>query len=113
MTKESETPENNKAINYEPLLCPVNLFRYFLRKQYDGVKISNEECDGLNEEFAKYLAELQLTEEQKKNILPKNEIDVIMKSDHPFKMHGFEPAYVFHFAEFIEKMKKEAAANGA
>jgi len=24
MTKKSETPENNKAINYEPLLCGVN-----------------------------------------------------------------------------------------
>jgi len=28
-------------------------------------------------------------------------------------MNGFEAAYVFHFATFIEKMQKEAQANGA
>jgi hypothetical protein len=95
------------------LLCPVNLFRYFLRKQYDGVTITNEECDGLNEEFSKYLISLNLTQNQKENILPKNEMDVILNDKHPLRMHGFSPAYVYHFAEFVEKQKQEALANGA
>jgi len=112
MNKQLETKEASNKPELYTVLCPVNLFRYFLRKQYKDIEISNEECDELNTEFHKYLTDLRLSEEQKENIMPKSEIDVIMNSEHPLRMHGFEPAYVFHFAEFIEKMKKEALGNG-
>ena len=112
MKKENIVNEPTKAMPYDALLCPVMLFRFFIRKQYEGVKISNEECDGLRVEFAKYLHSLDLTDKQKKNILPPSEMDVMLNMEHPLRMHGFPPAYVFHFAEFIEKMKKEAEAEG-
>lgn len=112
MKKENETNETKKAINYEPLLCPVDLFRYFLRKNYKEIEMTNEECDGLGEDFYKYLRALNLTEEQKKNILPKNTFDVILNADHPLRTNGFPPAYVLHFAEYVEKEKQKALAEG-
>jgi len=80
-----------------PLLCPVDLFRYFIRINYKGIEVSNEEIEGIRIEFAKYLEELNLTEKQKENILPKNTMDVIFNDKHPFRMNGFPPAYVLHF----------------
>ncbi len=107
----------NEAMPYDTLLCPVDLFRYFVRKQYENVKISNEDIDGLRIEFAKYLHKRDLTDRQKENTLPKSTLDVILNADHPLIMHGFVAAYVFHFATFIEEMQKEAkkqdSPNGA
>ena len=94
------------------LLCPVDLFRYFLRKNYKDIEISNEECDGIGQEFDEYLRCLNLTEEQKRNILPKNTFDVILNADHPLRTNGFPPAYVLHFAQFIEQQKEKALAEG-
>ena len=107
MSEKKIVYNTEKAMPYDALLCPVGLFRYFIWKQYDGIKISNEECDGIRIEFAKYLHELNLTDKQKENILPKNEMDVLMNNNHPFRMHGFTAAYVLHFAEFIEKEKQK------
>ena len=112
MENKAPITEENKAMPYDALLCPVDLFRYFVRKQYEGVEISNEDIDELRIEFAKYLHKLNLTDKQKENTLPKSAFDVMLNSEHPLKMHGFEPAYVFHFATFIEEAKKEAEANG-
>lgn len=102
---------NIGKMGYDALLCPVGLFRYFIRKQYEGVEISNEECDGLRVEFAKYLHARNLNKEQIKNIMPKSEFDVVFNRSHPLKMHGFEAAYVYHFAKFVEKMQKEAQGS--
>lgn len=77
------------------------IFRYFFRKNYNDMEISNEECDLIGEQFYDYLNELNLTDEQIKNILPKNEIDIIMNSNHPFKMDGFPRAYFIHFYKFV------------
>jgi len=113
MKKENkETNENETKMDYDALLCPVDLFRYFIRKQYSGIEISNEDCDGIRIEFAKYLHEFNLTDKQKENILPKNEIDVLMNDNQPFRINGFPAAYVYHFAEFIEKEKQKALAEG-
>ena len=113
MNKKLDIRQTESKPELYTVLCPVNLFRYFLRKQYKDIEISNEECDELNTEFHKYLTNLKLSEKQKENIIPKSEIDVIMNSEHPLRMHGFSPAYVFHFGEFVSKMKDEALANGA
>jgi len=108
--KSNNTKENSN--DFYTLLCPVELFRYFFRKTFKDVEISNEECDEIGEEFYKYLRGLNLTEEQKKNILPKNIFDVILNADHPFKTNGFEPAYVFHFTEFVAQQKQKAISEG-
>jgi len=79
------------------------LFRFFVRKNYEGIEISNEECDGINDMFAKYLHDLDLTDKQKEKILPKSEFDVMLNMTHPLRMNGFEAAYVYHFGTFVEK----------
>ena len=112
MSKKKDSKEAVTKPELDTVLCPVNLFRYFLRKQYKYVEISNEECDELNTDFHKYLTNLKLSEKQKENIMPKNEIDVIMNSEHTLRMDGFSPAYVFHFGEYI-KSRAVALANGA
>lgn len=99
----------------EEYLLPVPFFRYFIRITHKGVIISNEECDELRVEFAKYLFNLNLTPLQKENILPKSELDVILYKEHPLRVSGFPPAYVWHFCNFVEKemerMKKEENEN--
>ena len=99
----------SKPTNTEsyPILCPEDLFRYFIRKLYNDIEISNKQCNIIRIEFSKYLNQLNLTDEQKKKILPKNEIDVIMNTEHPFRINGFPAAYVFHFIKFIEKEKEK------
>ena len=94
------------------LLCPVGLFRYFLRKLYKDVEMRNEDIDEIGEGFYEYLRGLNLTEEQKQNILPKDTFDVILNSNHPFRTEGFPPAYVLHFTKYVEQ-QKEALDNGA
>ena len=32
---------------------------------------------------------------------------VIMESDHPFKVNGYEPALIIHFDLFVQKMKEK------
>jgi len=112
MENKTSNKKEIKAMPYDALLCPVDLFRYFVKKQYEGVEISNEDIDELRIEFAKYLHKLTLTDKQKENILPKSTFDVILNAEHPLKMHGFEVAYVFHFATFIKKMQEEAKKQG-
>lgn len=92
---------------YNEYLCPEMLFRYFIRITHKGVIISNEECDALRIEFAKYLHNLNLTQLQKDNILPKSEFDVILNKEHPLRVNGFPPAYVWHFCNFVEKAMEE------
>jgi hypothetical protein len=101
--KNNQKNTNNKLYT---LLCPVDLFRYFLRKNYKKIKMTNEECDGIGEDFYKYLRTLNLTEKQKKNILPKNTFDVILNADHPLRINGFPAAYILHFTQFVEQQKE-------
>ena len=111
--KEIEQPKTTEASNdFYTLLCPVDLFRFFLRKNYEGIDISNEECDELGEEFYKYLRALNLADKQRKNILPKNTFDVILNANHPLRTNGFPAAYVLHFTQFVEQQKEKALADG-
>ena len=104
--------EMYEGSNVNTLLCPVDLFRYFIRKIYKGVEISNDDIDAINVEFAKYLEALNLTEVQKQNILPKNTLDVLFNSEHPFRVEGFPPAYILHFDRFVEQEKSKAIEEG-
>lgn len=112
MKSIAENFENGTDNVCYTLLCPVDLFRYFLRKNYKDIEISNEECDGIGQEFYEYLRGLNLTEKQKQNILPKNTFDVILNANHPLRMNGFPPGYILHFAQFIEQQKEKALAEG-
>lgn len=82
-------------------------FRYFIRKNFPefGNEISNEDIDEIGIEFHKHL-DSKLSEEQKKRILPKSAVDVVMNSDHPFKTNGFEPAYVLHFTQWVKEQSE-------
>lgn len=106
MNKEQKTSQTtDPAIAVDTVLCPVDLFRYFIRKLYKGVDISNEDIDEINKEFSKYLTDLNMTDIQRENILPKSTFDVLLNSKHPFRVEGFPPAFILHFDQFIEKAK--------
>jgi len=108
--KDSKTAEAKPELY--TLLCPVDLFRYFLRKLYKDVEMSNEDIDEIGEGFYEYLRRLNLTEKQKQNILPKDTFDVILNSNHPLRTNGFPCAYVLHFTQFVEQQKEKALADG-
>ena len=91
-------------------LCSNNLFRFFLRKNFPDVKISNDEADAINVDFSEYLRN-ECTEKQLDNFVPKNEIEVIIKMDHPLEMNGFHPAFVYHFTIWVDKQKEEIENN--
>jgi hypothetical protein len=60
-------------------------FRYFIRKNFPEIgDMSNEEIDQIGVEFHNHL-DTKLNDEQKKRVLPKSALDVIMNSEHPFK----------------------------
>ena len=82
-------------------------FRYFIRKNFPefGNEISNEDIDEIGIEFHEHL-DSKLSEEQNERILPKNAMDVIMKSEHPLKTNGVEPAYVLHFTQWIKEQSE-------
>lgn len=112
METKNSNNEKTKAMPYDTVLCPVDLFRYFVRKQYPYILITNKQIEEIRIGFDEYLNNLNLNEKQKENIMPKNTFDVIFNSDHPFRMNGFPPAYVFHFCTYIEGLQKEAKKQG-
>lgn len=92
------------------LIIMQDTFRYFIRKNFPeiGSELSNKDIDEIGVEFHKHL-DSKLSEEQKERILPKNAIDVIIKSGHPFKTNGFEPAYVLHFTQWVKEQSEAQA----
>ncbi len=86
-------------------LWKKDIFRFFVRKSFTDVQVSNDECDAIGKDFMIYLQD-KCTAIQLLNFLPKDEIEIIMYWNHPLKMNGFHPAFVYHFTEFIEQQKK-------
>jgi hypothetical protein len=97
-------------ITDEPLLCPVLGFRFFMRKTYSNVEISNDDIDELNKEFSKYLSN-KLDGENLRKFLPKNDLDVALNANHPLRINGFSPVIAYHFTEFVEEMKNKIDAD--
>lgn len=96
------TSQGNEAQNLEnTTLCPVFLFRYFVRSNFEDIKASNEELDEINQKFSEYLKG-KFTQEQLSRFLPKSPFDVIINKDHPFRTNGFEPAFVLHFLDYVK-----------
>jgi hypothetical protein len=83
----SENPQLHKHS-----VMPSTCFRFFVRKNYPSVEISNEDLDELCIEFNNYLDALNLAPELIKKISPKNEMEVVMNMDNPLKQNGFHPA---------------------
>lgn len=92
--------------NYSLNIAP-ELFRYFIRKFYNGVDMSNEEIDEIRNDFVKYLENMNFNQLQRENCLPKNEADIIMNMDNPLRMFGFPPAFVLHFTKYVEEQAKK------
>ena len=101
----SENPQLHKHS-----VMPSTCFRFFVRKNYPSVEISNEDLDELCIEFNNYLDALNLAPELIKKIAPKNEMEVIMAMDSPLKQNGFHPAMLLHFGQFIAKMQADATS---
>lgn len=107
---EKITNNTKKEIVTNTVLCPVLCFRYFIRKNFTEAVISNEDCDEINIEFSNYLRKI-CTDEQLKNFCPKNEIDIVLNMDHPLKMNGFHPAFMYHFTQFVEEQKSMSSGE--
>lgn len=101
---ETENTKTDK--NYETMLCPIIGFRFFIRKSFKEVEISNEDIDELNKEFSIYLTK-KFNDEKLKEFLPKNDLDVALNVDHPLRVNGFHPTIAYHFTEFIKEMKEK------
>ncbi len=78
-----------------------SLFRFFIRKNYKELELTNEEIDSIGIDFMEYL-NTNLTNEILERIMPKSEIDVIMNADNLLLQSGFHPALVIHFMEFVK-----------
>ena len=90
----------------EELLCTNELFRFFVRSNFPDVKVDNDSCDQINIDFSNYLRN-RCTGKQLSNFVPESEIQVILNLKHPLMMKGFNPAFAFHFTEFIDEQKKK------
>lgn len=101
----SEKPQLHKHS-----VMPSTCFRFFVRKNYPSVDISNEDLDELCVEFNNYLDALNLGPELIKKISPKNEMEVILQMDNPLKQNGFHPVMLLHFDQFIAKMQASATS---
>ena len=84
----------------------TEFFPNFLRAQYPHVDIENKEAIEIGEKFKQYLKEKFKGEEEKLNTIWNiSPIKIIINMNHPLKMKGYEPAFIYHFTEFIEKEK--------
>lgn len=91
-------------------VMPSTCFRFFVRKNYQNIVISNEDLDGMCVEFNKYLDALNLEPDFIEKISPKNEMEVILQMDNPIKQNGFHPAIYLHFHQFLAKMQNSATS---
>lgn len=82
----------------------AEIFRYFIRKNFEkaGRELSNEEIDGMGQEFIKYL-DSRVSPEIKTMLVPKTSMEVIMRQGNPIYTNGFNPGFVLHFTEFIKQ----------
>jgi hypothetical protein len=107
MNKQIDSKETETTPELYTVLYPVAIFRFFLRKNYPSTEFSNYDADELGKSFYEYLQELELNDEQKKNVLPKDMFDIVLNQEHPLRTFGFSPAYVYHFVTFIEELNKK------
>lgn len=84
-------------------------FSVFIRTLYKNIEISNKQCLALGEEFKKYLEEkMKGKEKTLEKIWDISPLTIIMNQKHPFKVNGYDPAFVFHFTNFTEENVKKA-----
>lgn len=89
-----------------PITIHRTTFRYFFLKQYPFIKFKHEMIDSLKSEFEQYLTQKDLKPEALALIMPRPIVEILMY-DKPTYIHGFHPAFVLHFHEFIKENLKE------
>ncbi len=91
----------------QPLISN-ELFRYFFRLHYRDTQAKNEELDEINLMFSEYLRN-KCSQEQLDRFVPKSEMHIIMEQvkKSPFKINGFDPAFILHFSIFVEEERKK------
>lgn len=86
----------------------LQYFPHFIRKNFPEVPGTNEEFIEIGKEFKAYLEETFKGKEAKLvEIWDISPMKVIRDDGKMFKVNGYDPVFVFHFTEFVEKMKKE------
>jgi len=86
----------------------LQYFPHFIRKNFPEVPGTNEQFIEIGKEFKAYLEETFKGKEDKLvAIWDISPLKVIMNSDHPLKVNGYEPALLIHWDLFIQKMKNE------
>ena len=87
-------------------LCTDSLFRFFLRINFPDMTITNDECDQINIDFSEYLRN-KCTDKQLLNFIPQSEVHVMLRQQHLLMINGFDPAFVYHFTEFVDEQTKQ------
>lgn len=84
------------------------IFESFLNIFYKDAreKLSDEQIDVTHKAFTKYLYNLNNPELLEK-IVPKSVAELVMYNEHPLYIHGFNPAFVFHFTEFVKSEQEK------
>lgn len=82
-------------------------FPHFLRCQYPGIDISNEEAFEIGNEFKQYLVDKKLKPDILEKIWDISPLTIIKNLHHPLKIKGYDPAFVLHFTQFAEIMKNK------
>jgi hypothetical protein len=92
----------------KPITLDITIFRYFVRKNWPAIQITNDWLDSLKSEFEQYLTAKDLKPDAQALILPRSPGEIMM-CQKPNYTHGFHPAFVLHFTHFIKEQleKKE------
>lgn len=88
----------------------VEFFPHFIRMNYHELRRhSNKALIDLGNEFKEYLHDVFKDDMKKgEKIWDIDGKTVVWRQmTDPFSIKGYHPAFVFHYCEFIEKMKKE------
>lgn len=91
----------------------IAYFPAFIRMNFEELRSQpNDVLYELGREFKKYLEDVFKADLKKgEKIWDIEPITVVRNQmSDPFSMKGYHPALLFHFCEFMEKMKKEAEA---
>lgn len=96
----------------------LQYFPQFIRINYPKVaNESNEDLIEIGTAFKKYLEEKFAGDMEKLELIWDIDANAVIMNQvrkNPFMVNGYHPALVFHFGEFVTKMKNEinAETNG-
>ena len=81
-------------------------FPHFIRANFDHFEITNEDAIEIGDSFKEYLLEkFQGKEDKLEPIWDISPLTVIKNDGRPDKVHGYHPALLVHFTNFVEYHK--------